>query len=121
MDMLPERTSRDEKLLKGVISVYQRLAESGQGEKNPDFSRFNAALFHSGKQLGQGYFKAVGDDLQIHKAWVTLALLDFPDITAVESQDVGHFRLRPAFLVAQIAEPLAESHFDIGRHINIIA
>ncbi len=73
------------------------------------------------EKLTDRNFQAICNDLQVQEADVPFAAFDIGEIAAVQSQDVGHFRLRPASALAQISQAFAERNSDIGAgHSTII-
>ena len=73
------------------------------------------------EQLTDRNFQAICNDLQVQQADVPFAAFDIGKIAAVESQNVSHFRLRPAAPLAQVPQALAERNSDIGAgHSTII-
>lgn len=73
------------------------------------------------EQLTDRNFQAICNDLQVQETDVSFTALDIGKVAAVESQNVSHFRLRPAAPLAQISQAFAERNSDIGAgHSTII-
>lgn len=117
--------------LKGIPGQrWQPVALSAWGLRAPlnclgsgklFFSLIQLSRSDSRQQFRKGHIECRREQLEIPDADFFLAVLQVRNKTAIHANVLGHIDLRPAALLPQPLQPLAESNTDIAGHLTMMA